>query len=128
MMCNKGEVVQGNQLLEQSVELAAQIIELCRTIKPDVINSPIISQVVRSSSSVMANISEGSVSIFSQKERAYRFSVSLREIEETLSWLLLMKRCLLIKQDAFAKLSEQCLSIKKMLFSSLKTLKANKTS
>lgn len=112
-----------NQLLEQSIELSVQVVETCQKIKLNPINTPIVSQVIRSATSVSANISEASVSLFSQKEMRYRLSISLRECVETETWLILMKRCLLIKQDDYVRMSEQCLSIKKMLLASMKTLK-----
>lgn len=111
-----------NQLLEQSIELSVQVIQICQKMKLDIINTPIINQVIRSATSISANISEASVSLVSQKEMRYRLSISLRETVETETWLLLMKRCLLIKQDDYDRLSEQSLSIKKMLIASMKTL------
>lgn len=80
-----------NQLLDQSIELSVQVIQICQKLKLDVINTPIISQVIRSSTSISANISEASVSLVSQKEMRYRLSISLRETVETETWLLLMK-------------------------------------
>ena len=111
-----------NQLLDQSIELSYQVIQMCKKIKLDAINTPIVNQIVRSSTSIAANISEASVALFSQKEMRYRLSISLRECVETETWLLLMKRCLLIKQDDYNIMSEKCLSIKKMLLASSKTL------
>lgn len=111
-----------NQLLEQSIELSTQVIQTCKKIKLDAISTPIVSQVIRSATSVSANISEASVAMLSYKEMRYRLSISLRECVETETWLLLMKRSLFIKQDDYDKMSGQCLSIKKMLISSMKTL------
>ena len=49
-----------------------------------------LSQITRSSSSIMANIAEASYIYTQQKQRAHYFRISAREANETISWVHLL--------------------------------------
>lgn len=55
-----------------------------------VVLSNYTSQLSKCSSSVLANLSEGIACHISHKERVFRYSICLREADESISWILLL--------------------------------------
>lgn len=85
-------------------------------------NRYIIKQLLRSETSVGANINEA-IYGNSKADFIFKFHISLKETGESIYWLKLLKRTQLIEYD-FDELIALAEEIKKMLISSLNTAKS----
>lgn len=86
--------------------------------------SPILTQVLRSGTSIMANISE---SQFAQSRADFitKLHIALKEANETSTWLQLLYRSNVLTTEQFESIIHDCNEIIAMLVSSLKTSKRN---
>lgn len=76
-------------LEERSAKFGESVITFLKTVPQDSIRAPLISQVVRSSSSIGANYGEADCS-GTKKEFKYRISLCAREAKETKHWLRML--------------------------------------
>ena len=76
-------------LEERTAVFGEDVIKLMRTIKTDVVNSPLISQVVRSGTSVGANYCEADDAV-SRKEFFNKIGTCKKEARETKHWLRML--------------------------------------
>ena len=73
-------------LAERTGVFGERVIEFCRLVDQDAITRPLVSQLVRSATSVGANYCEADEA-GTKKEFRYRISVCKREVRETKHWL-----------------------------------------
>ncbi len=108
-------------LLDKSKAFALQIIKLCRTIKKEKRESVITNQLLRSGTSIGANIREAFYA-HGRADFIAKLQIALKECSESEYWLEL-----LIESDYCDshEILNQCVEIKKMLVSSLNTAKNN---
>jgi len=111
-----------NQLREDAIEFAIQISDLCDEIKGC---SVYINQIVRSSSSVGANIHEAKYAQ-SKADFINKLEISLKECSETEYWLELIFRKGKITEITYKDLRNKCGSIRRRLIASITTAKENK--
>ena len=71
---------------------AENIIKLCKEIKPDNINKPIINQLIRAGTSVGANYCEAN-GASSKKDFKNKIYICKKEIQETKYWLRMIVKC-----------------------------------
>lgn len=81
-----------------------------------------LNQIVRSSSSIMANIAEASYIYTQQKQRAYYFRISAREANETISWVHLLYNMGEIDSRTCSELVNELHDIIRILSKSIITL------
>jgi four helix bundle protein len=81
-------------------------------------------QVLRSGTSIGANLCEA-ICGFSKKEFLSKLSISLKECNETLYWLRLIKETKYITETQFNSIYSECEILMKMLVKSIKTTKKN---
>ena len=110
-----------NQLREDAIELAIQISDLCDEIKGC---SVYINQIVRSSSSIGANIHEAKYAQ-SRADFVNKLEISLKECSETEYWLELIYRKGKISEQIYKDLRNGCGSIRRRLIASITTAKEN---
>ena len=86
--------------------------------------APILDQVLRSGTSVMANIGESQYAQ-SRADFISKLHISLKEANESNKWLLLLERkgCLLPKE--YESIRKDCDELIAMLTASIKTAKSN---
>ena len=113
MMDNK------NQLREDAIELAIQISDLCDNIKGC---SVYVNQIVRSSSSIGANIHEAKYAQ-SKSDFVNKLEISLKECSETEYWLELLFRKAKLTEESYKCLRNKCGSIRRRLIASITTAK-----
>ena len=99
-------------------------LQICRKLRAERINWPIIDQLVRSATSIGANIVEGGNST-SKKEFINYFQIALKSASETLYWLALLKEINLKNSKEIDILIEECSQIKKMITTIILNTKAN---
>ncbi len=109
-------------LRTKSKEFAKQTIFLCRQLKENKIESALINQLLRSSTSVGANIHEAQ---YAQGTRDFisKFEIALKECNESEYWLELLYDVNSISKEIFESFQKECIDIRRMLVSSVTTLK-----
>ncbi len=110
-----------NQLREDAIKFAILISDICDEIKGC---SVYINQIVRSSSSIGANIHEAKYAQ-SKADFIHKLEISLKECSETEYWLELIFRKNKITEDTYKSLRNKCGSIRRRLISSITTAKEN---
>lgn len=113
-----------NVLIDKSIEFAAQIIKLERYLLKEKKEHTISKQIVRSGTSIGANINEANYGQ-SKADFISKLHIALKETAETEYWIrLLVKSDYLSSQDGDSLLS-LCLELKRILISSITTAKSN---
>ncbi len=99
---------------EKSFRFAVRVVKLCRVLKKRHIERELLSQLIRSGTSVAANLSEavygGSTSDF-----LYRIRVALRECSETQMWLRLLHETDGLQDKEYDSIHQDCVELLKML-------------
>ena len=108
-----------NQLREDAMEFAIQISDLCDEIKGC---SVYVNQIVRSSSSVGANIHEAKYAQ-SKADFINKLEISLKECSETEYWLELLFKKGKMTESTYKDLRNKCGSIRRRLIASITTAK-----
>ena len=110
-----------NQLREDAIEFAIQISDLCDEIKGC---SVYVNQIVRSSSSIGANIHEAKYAQ-SKADFINKLEISLKECSETEYWLELIFRKGKMSENTYKDLRNKCGSVRRRLIASITTAKEN---
>ena len=109
-------------LRDKSKEFAKQIVILCRTIKQEHRESVLTNQLLRSGTSIGANIHEAQ---YAQGTRDFisKFEISLKEVYETEDWLQLLFETGYRDEQTYKPIQNSCGTIRRMLISSIRTMK-----
>lgn len=107
----------------RSKQFATRIIQLYRHLCTDHHEYIISKQILRSGTSIGANIAEGR---FAQSDADFitKYSISLKECSETIYWLELLHDNTYISDTEHDSLNADAVEIIKLLTSSLKTIKS----
>ena len=108
-----------NYLLDYSEKLAIDIAKLCKNITNE---NNICFQIKKSSSSVYANIREANYGQ-SPADMISKFEIALKETAETEGWLNLLLQTSKINGVTFKEYQNLCGRIRRLLISSIRTLK-----
>ena len=108
-------------MLDKSKDFAVEIINLCKNIRETKRETVITNQLMRSGTSIGANIHE---SKYAQSKADFisKMKIALKECFETEYWLELLSRTGYIDEDEYKKISGQCGQIRRMLISSVNTV------
>src|SRR4030065_1502421 len=90
-------------LEERTAKFGEDIIEFCKSINQDAITKPIISQLIRSGTSVGANYMEANAAS-SKKDFKNKIYICKKETQETKYWLRMMAQCEPSKKEDLIKL------------------------
>ncbi len=106
----------------KSRELAKRIILLCENLHTAHTPSPLINQLIRSGTSVGANIHEAQ---YAQGKADFisKLEIALKEANETEYWLELLFGTGYLKADTYESMQQECGAIRRMLISSCRTAK-----
>ncbi|MBR2100435.1 MAG: four helix bundle protein [Eubacterium sp.] len=113
-----------NPLVDLSKEFAIDIINLCSNIKETRKNNVLINQLLRSGTSIGANIHEGNYAA-SLADFINKFQIALKECYESDYWLDIFCRTDIITNEEYDELFKKCSKIRKMLIASINTAKEN---
>src|SRR3989338_9630289 len=94
-------------LEERTAKFGESMILFCRTLKQDVISAPIISQGVRSSTSIGANYMEA-IGASSRKDFTNKIFICKKEAQETKHWLRMLAATVPEKSDEMRRLWKEC--------------------
>ena len=104
-------------LEERTAQFGEAIIELVKTFHRDPINSPLISQIVRSGTSIGANYVEAD-GAESKKDFQHKISICKKESKETKHWLRMIVKANPSRRDECQKLSKEAQELS-LIFSSI---------
>lgn len=93
-------------LEERTATFAENVIDLVKKIRRDTINTPIISQLVRSATSIGANYNEADCAE-SKKDFEHKAGICKKEAKETRHWLRMLNRAEPIFKDEIIKLWQE---------------------
>ena len=110
-------------LMTKSKALALEVIKACKVLREAKCEGALVSQFLRSGTSVGANI-RGAQFAHGKADFVSKLQFALKECSETEYWIEL-----LIESGYYADRSilEHCIEVKKLLISSINTVKANQT-
>ena len=107
-----------------SEAFAVDIIQICKVIRENRNEKVIVNQLLRSGTSIGANVHEGNYAS-SRLDFINKFQIALKECYETTYWLEIFKETSYITDEEYKNLREKCDKIRNKLTSSIKTAKAN---
>ncbi|HBT81264.1 TPA: four helix bundle protein [Candidatus Giovannonibacteria bacterium] len=94
-------------LEERTAQFGEAIIKLCRSVNQDVIAKPIVSQLIRSATSIGANYMEAN-GASSKKDFINKIFICKKEAQETKHWLRMLVVCAPDKNLEARKLWQEC--------------------
>ena len=115
---------QDSIILNKSLKFAARIVKLYQYLCKEKRETIISKQIIRSGTSIGANANEAIYGV-SKAEFIAKLQISLKETAETEYWLKLLVMSEYLSEAEGQSLIEDCLEIKRILVSSLKTAKEN---
>ena len=110
-----------NIIVDLSMEFSVSIVNLCDTIKG---KSAIVNQLLRSGTSIGANIHEANYAS-SRADFIAKMQIALKECYETEYWLELFSRTNIISEEQYKCHKNSCGKIRKLLIASINTAKLN---
>lgn len=111
-----------NILADKSIAFAARIIKLNQYLTKSKKEAVISKQIVRSGTSIGANISEANYGQ-SKADFISKMHIALKETAETEYWLKLLKLSEYITDEMAKSLLADCLELKRILIASINTAK-----
>ncbi len=93
-------------LEERTAKFGEGIIDFCRSVKQDVVTRPLISQLIRSGTSVGANYMEANAAS-SKKDFKNKIHICKKEAQETKHWLRMFLRCVPEHREEIRRLSQE---------------------
>ena len=111
-------------MLDKAKDFAVDIVNLCKEVKMNHRESVLTNQLIRSGTSIGANIHESKYA-HSTADFIAKMQIALKECYESEYWLELLSRTGYITESQYSTLRSNCGSIRRMLISSINTTKAN---
>ena len=110
-------------LRDRSAAFAKDIVFAVRALRDQRVETILLNQLLRCGTSVGANIHEAQ---FAQGPRDFisKLEISLKECNESDYWLTLLRETGSIDEALFNSLISQCAALRRMLVSSINTMKA----
>jgi four helix bundle protein len=112
-----------NIALEKSRKFAIRIYNLYKYLCDEKKEFTLAKQLLRSGTSIGANLSEAQYSI-SKKEFLAKATISLKECAETEYWLDLLKEINLLSKTEYTSIIKDCKDLLHLLIATTKTLKS----
>ena len=113
-----------NPLSKKSLEFAAKTIKFCIKLNERTKESIITKQLIRSSTSIGANINEANYGV-SKADFIAKMQIALKEAAESEYWLRLLNEAEYVTEKELTTLVDSCVQLEKMLTATLKTAKAS---
>ncbi len=111
-------------MLNKAKDFAVDIVNLCREIKSTKRESVLTNQFLRSGTSIGANIHESKYA-HGTADFIAKMQIALKECYESEYWLELLNRTGYISNECYVIHRNNCGSIRRMLISSINTVKEN---
>ena len=111
-----------SELRTRAKALALHIIAVCDEVDTRKGRGVLVNQIVRSATSIGANIHEANYA-HSKADFVAKFQIALKECYETEYWLELLVKSELLDREIAKDLYNQCGTIRRMLIASINTAK-----
>ena len=109
-------------LRTRAKDFAKDIVLLCRKLKQSNVEGVLINQLLRCGTSVGANVYEAQYAQ-GTKDFISKLEIALKECNESEYWLELLFETNSLTEAAFKKFKVKCIELRRMLVSSVTTLK-----
>ena len=109
-------------MLDKAKDFAVEIIKMCKSIKETKRESILTNQLMRSGTSIGANIHESKYA-HSTADFISKMQIALKECYESEYWLELLNRTGYIDDMQYKSIINSCGQIRRMLISSINTVK-----
>lgn len=116
-------IIADSILRDKAKQFAKDIVFLCRAIKASHKEAVLVNQLLRSVTSIGANLHEAQYAQ-SKNDFISKLEIAQKECYETEYWLELLFETDCIEEDKYKKIQNECGAIRRMLISSLKTVKS----
>ena len=116
---------QDSVILTKSLKFAARIVKLYQYLTKEKHETVISKQIIRSGTSIGANANEAIYGV-SKSDFIANLQISLKETAETEYWLRLLVMSEYLSEPEGQSMIADCLEIKRILVSTLKTAKENR--
>ena len=116
---------QDSIILTKSLKFAARIVKLYQYLTKEKHETVISKQIIRSGTSIGANANEAIYGV-SKSDFIAKLQISLKETAETEYWLRLLVMSEYLSEPEGQSMIADCLEIKRILVSTLKTAKENR--
>lgn len=115
----------GNQIVEKSYYFAIRIVKMTKLLTARRTEDVLTRQILKSGTAVGVLISEA---VFAQSKADFinKYSIALKEANETKYWLDLFHDTEIISEKEYASIYPDCVELVKILVAILNTLKASK--
>ena len=110
-------------LRDKAKEFAKEVVLICKDIKTEHKETVLTNQLLRCATSIGANLHEAQYAQ-STNDFISKFEIAQKECYETEYWLELLFETESIDEAKYKKLQNDCGAIRRMLISSLKTIKS----
>ena len=117
-------IIKESELRTRVKAFALHIIAICDEIDTRKGRSVLVNQVIRSATSIGANIHEANYAS-SKADFVNKFHIALKECAETEYWVEMMVGCNAITDESAQALLQECGIIRRMLTKSITTAKSN---
>ena len=115
---------EGQSVREKSMAFAVRIVKLSKYLNSEKREYAIANQVLRSGTSIGANIAEAESGV-SKKMFTAKMSIALSEASETAYWLELLKQTGYLTEREYESMARDCKELLRMLMSIVKTSRRN---
>jgi four helix bundle protein len=122
MKSNQGKA---SELEERLIQFAVQIIEITNKLPGTSAGRHIAGQILRSGTAPAPNYGEAR-GAESMADFVHKLGVVLKELNETLIWLKIIKRSKLIKGEVLDNIADENSQLAKIIISSIQTARKNK--
>lgn len=123
----QGELVMAESvMLNKAKDFAVEIVFLCKRIKAEKKESVLTNQLLRAGTSIGANIHESKYAN-SIADFIYKMQLALKECYEAEYWLELLHRTEHLTDEEYQAVGNRCGQIRRMLISSINTVKKNES-
>ena len=99
-----------------------EVVFLCRRLKQNNVEASLINQLLRCGTSVGANVHEAQYAQ-GTKDFISKFEIALKECNESEYWLELLYEVNSLSKEDFESFSKDCIALRRILVSSVTTLK-----
>ena len=111
-----------NKLVDLSRQVAVDVVNLCAEIKDKRKGNVLLNQLLRSGTSIGANIHEANYAA-SKADFINKFQIALKECYESDYWLGLFKDIKMITEEEYEGMFDKCSKIRRLLIASITTAK-----
>ena len=113
-------------LRDKAKDFAKEIVFLCRVLKENDVEYALINQLLRCGTSVGANVYEAQYAQ-GTKDFISKLEIALKECNESGYWIELLFETNSLSEDDYKKYNSKIIELRRMLVSSVTTLKSKQT-